>query len=609
MLNPTNVERFKFSSFELCPATGELLKGGTKLKLQPQPFRLLLLLVSRSGELVTREEIRETLWDDGTTVEFDQSLNYGIRQIRAVLGEGAQEPKFIETLPKRGYRFIATVTPVMREESPPQAPRRSGLWWIATAAAALTLVLIFLAGGTRETAAAPRAILVRPFVSLGLPEDDAWFGDALTQQLIGTLAETKTVHVVPWSSSLALKGQSANVHELGKRFQVDAILEGSVVRSGERLRVFTQLVDVSTERILWSQQDEREARDLARMQDDVMNAIAGTLKLRLSEAAMPAARRRPQDLETYNLYLKAVALGDQFSRNGGAESVKDFEEVIQKAPGFAPAYAGLANELAILPFLQPVPVKETLARAKDAAQHAIALDPSLASAHTALAHCLYSNWDWKASEKEFQISLSLDPDSATAHQLYGLLLGSQGRAAEAIREGRRAADLGPTSGLIAFSLATILFHAGNFDEAIAQNRRALDLDPGFLEAYNVLARAYTLKGRTAEAVQTLHDWERYQAEPAQPLWRAYQLASLGRRGEAVNMINAWLGSNPRASRPPLALAAALLAAGEKDRALQAVRQSVDQHVPSMVWLRSAPELAALRSDPRFKTAVSMMNAE
>jgi len=609
MLNPANVERFKFGPFEIYPATGELLRAGAKIKLQPQPFRLLLLLVSRSGELVTREEIRETLWSDGTTVEFDQSLNYGIRQIRTVLGEGAQEPRFIETLPKRGYRFIATVTPVLRAESPPHAQRRRGMWWVATMAAALTLVLIYLAGATRETAAAPSAILVRPFVDLGLPKDDAWFGDALTQQLIGALAEMRTVHVVPWSSSLALKGGSANLHELGKRFHVNAILEGSVSRSGERLRVVTQLVDIATEQTLWSHQDERDARDLAHMQDDVMNAIADTLKLRLSQAAIPAARRRPQDLETYNLYLKAVALGDQFSGNGGAESVKDFEEVIQKAPGFAPAYAGLANELAILPFLQPVPVKETLARAKDAAQRAIALDPSLASAHASLAHCLYNSWDWKASEKEFQIALSMDADSATAHQLHGLLLGSLGKGEEAIREERRAADLAPTSSLTAFSFATILFHAGNFDEAIEQSRRTLQLDPGFLEVYSILARAYTLKGMTTEALRTLHEWERYQSEPTQPLWNAYQLASSGQRAAAVNMINGWLGSNPRASRPPLALAAALLAAGEKDRALYAVRQSVDQHVPSMVWLKATPELAALRSDPRFKTAVSMMSAE
>ena len=614
MLNPGGVEKFAFGSFELRSNTGELLKAGLKLKLQPQPFRLLLLLVSRPGELVTREEIREALWSDGTTVEFDQSLNYGIRQIRAVLGEDAQEPKFIETLPKRGYRFIAPVTPVVREETRPQAApivssRHLGKWWVAMAIAALILVLIYFGGRTREPAADPSAILVRPFVNLGLPSEDAWFGDALTQQLIGALAETKTVRVVPWSSSLALKGQSASVHELGKRFHVDAILEGSVARSTDRLRVVTQLVDVATDRILWSHQDERGADDLAHMQDDLMNAIASNLRLRLSAAQVPEARRRPQDLGTYNLYLKAVALGDQFSQSGGAESVKDFEEVIRRAPGYAPAYAGLANELAILPFFYPVPAKELLTRAKDAAERAITLDPSLAQAHAARAHSLFNSWDWHGAEREFQTALTLDPDSATTHQLYGLFLGSQGRAEEAIREATRAADLAPTSGLISYALATILLHAGKFDEAIAQSQRTLQLDRGFFQSYQVLARAYMLKGMPAAALRALEQWDRNDPEPGSILWRANELATSGHREQAIRIINHWIESSPQAASPPLALAAALLAAGEKDRALEAVRQSVTLHAPSMVWLKSTPELAALRSEPRFRAAVLMMSPE
>jgi len=614
MLNSAG-EQLIFGPFELRSASGELLKDGLNLKLAPQPFRVLLMLVSRPGELVPREEIREALWSDGTTVEFDQSLNFCIRQIRAALGEDAREPKFIETLPKRGYRFIAPVTRIAVEPYPkpePAAPapaNRRPVVWVTLAIIAAMAPALYIARRTGEKKPSPSAILVRPFVNLDLPAEDAWFSDALTQQVIGALAETKAMHVVPWSSSLALKGQSASVGELGKRFQVDTILEGSVGRLGDRLRVVTQLVDVATQRTLWSHQDDRDARDLASVQDDVMGALADTLRLRLTETSIPEARRRPREIETYNLYLRALVLGDQFSESGGSESVKDFEEVIRRAPNYAPAYAGLANELAIMPFFLPAEARELLTRSRNAAEQAIALDPSLALAHAARGHSLYNSWDWKGSEREYQTALSLDPNLAVTHQLYGLLLGSQGRSEEAVREARRAVELAPTSALISYSLATVFLHAGNFDEAIAQSKRTLELDRGFDQAYSVLARAYTLKGMPSESLQVVSDWERQLQRPIQPLFRAYQLAKSGHAQKALAITNHWLASNSRASRLDMELVAALLAAGQKDSAFELLSQAVKLHVPSMVWLKSTPELAEVRSDPRFAAAVSLMKPE
>jgi tetratricopeptide (TPR) repeat protein len=400
------------------------------------------------------------------------------------------------------------------------------------------------------------------------------------------------------------------VRELGNRFHVDAILEGSVGRSDGRLRVITQLVDVGTERILWSHQDDRDAHDLAHVPDDVISAISGTLKFHLTESTIPEARRRPQDQETYNLYLKALVFGDQFSANGAAESVMDFEEVIRRAPGYAPAYAGLANQLAIMPFFQTAKTQEVLARSRDAAERALALDPSSALAHAALGHSYFNSWNWTESERELQTALSLSPDLAIAHQLYGLLLSSQGRSEQAIREARLAVDLAPTSAIIAHSLADVLLHSGNFDESITVARRALELDRGFSPSYHVLIRDYTLKGMPSEADQALNELERIERDNTmQPLLRANQLAIDGKREEALRMIHQWIVSNPRASRPPMDLVVALLSAGEKDRAFQILRQGVDRHVPSMVWLKSTPELAAVRLDPRFTVAVSLMKPE
>jgi Tfp pilus assembly protein PilF len=322
-----------------------------------------------------------------------------------------------------------------------------------------------------------------------------------------------------------LKGQTASIRDLRDRFHVDAVLEGSIARSGDRLRVIAQLVNAVTESVLWSNRDDRDAHDLAGVQDDLIAAIGGTLKFRLTENDIPEARRRPEDQETYNLYLKALVFGDQFSANGAAESVKDFEEVIRRAPNYAPAYAGLANQLAIMPFFHASEAKQILSRSRDTAERALALDPSSALAHAARGHSLFNSWDWTGSEREFQTALSLDPDLAITHHLYGLFLGSQGRSEEAIREARRAVDLAPTSAIISYSLAAVLLHAGQFDESIAQSRRTLELDRGFDLAYNDIVRAYTLKGMSFEAGQALSEWERIKPDPTRVLWRAHYLAS------------------------------------------------------------------------------------
>ena len=612
------VGQIRFGSFELYPRTGELLKEGIPLKLPAQPFRVLLLLASRPRELVTREEIKDAVWTDGTTVEFDPGLNFCIRQIRAALKDDARQPKFIETLPKRGYRFIAPVevassyeTGYRNQAASPPAPqsRRYLRWWFAAASAAILLLTVSLSGLLH---AGPKSILVRPFVSLNLPQEDAWFADVIPQQLVASLAETKSLRIVPWAYSMALNNQTLGARELGARFHVDTILEGSLRRSGDRLQLTMQLVDVATERTLWSFQDERDVRDLGYLRDDLLAAIEGALKLRIAEDAVPAARRPPQDRETYNLYLKALYLADEFSPERVAQGVNDFEEVIRRAPGYAPAYAGLANSLTILPFVEAAPPKDTLARATSAARQAINLDFGLAAAHAALAHSYFNEWDWGSAAKEFQIALNLDPDSATTRQLHALFLASQGRGDEAIREARRAVDLAPTSWLISLSLSQVFLQSGHFDDAIEQARRTLDLYPNFSEAYTNLARAYSMKGRYSEAIETLRQWAYYEprAGSVQQLWRAQTLARAGQNAEARALILTWRKESvSRRKGFPMAYVASLLACGDTDGALKALRQSVERHTPSMIWLKTTPELAAIRSDRRFVQVLAQMNLD
>jgi DNA-binding winged helix-turn-helix (wHTH) protein/TolB-like protein/Tfp pilus assembly protein PilF len=620
-------ERLAFGLFELEPGTGELRKHGTLVKLQPQPFRVLVLLASHSGELVTRETIRDELWGDGTNVDFDAGLNFCIRQIRSVLVDDPVQPRYIETLAKRGYRFLAPVTRLkLPEKSPPpaspatpspveatpriaEAPapsswaRRSG--WLRIGLAVPAMLLAGIGWKSLSTEPAKR-ILVRPFVTVGLSEEQAWLGDALAQQVSAALVGTERLQVAPWSMSLALKMQPATIREIGRRFHVDRILEGSVSLAGDRLQVSTQLVDAATEQVVWTGQYQRDAPNLAGLQDDISAALAAELKLEVAGEHVPVTRRRPQDIGTYNLYLRALYLADDLSPGPLERSIEYFHEVIRRAPDYAPAHAGLAVSQVILGMWREGAVM--LADAESNARKAIEMDPGSARAHWALGHYLFQQWHWQAAEDEFRQALKLDPDLANAHQLYALYLACQGRTGQSVSEARKAVELAPTSPLFSYALAQTLFYAGRFEEAIMQGRLAVELSPRFLPPYRLLARAYTLKGMFAEAEDALRQQEQAGAGSVGSLWMANTLGRAGRREQARAAIQRW--REIQKARPaPLALAVALYASGDTAGTLDAIERSVADHTMSMMWLKASPELLALHSHPRFKQALARMGLE
>ncbi len=469
---PHHSGRLHFGPFDFAPTTGELASNGQSTSLQPQPAKLLQILISCAGELVTREELRQHLWPDGTIVDFDQALNYSIRQIRTALGESAGEPVYIETLPKRGYRFIATVT-----VPPTQIPQPKTRLHLYSLAAALVVLIV-----------------------------------------------------------------------------------GFYLYSSSR---------------------------------------------------KPGPLGKPQalDLHTYNLYLKAVSMKDQLSRNGAEQSAKAFEEVIRRAPGYAPAHAGLANTWATFPFLRKTPPKETLNKAAEIARRAIALDPSLAEAHSALAHAYFNLWKWPEAEAEFKHALSLDPNSATTLQLFAICLATRGRFDEALQKAQSAAVLAPTSGLIAYTIATVYFHAGHYDQAIDAGRRTIDLDRGFAGAYNILSRAYAMKGMFQEAIASHAEWVKFGSERAGPLWAAHLQAVSGNKAEAIRMLRQIEKGIQNNAPQPLPYAIALLDCGEIDHGFDALHNSLKAHLVSIIWLKATPELRKWQNDPRYLSAVALLDQE
>jgi TolB-like protein/DNA-binding winged helix-turn-helix (wHTH) protein/Tfp pilus assembly protein PilF len=604
------------------------------VRLKPQPSRVLLLLVANAGVLVTRDELRSALWSDGTNVEFDQGLNYCISQIRAALGDSREQPTWIETIPKRGYRFVGEVRAIPEaveavESSPADQagilaldgqpdpavsagqgtapvssarPVASQAFWGISAIVLLIAGGVYLASAVRPRSPAPQSILVKPFVPTGLTEEEAWYGDSLSQQVISLLAQGSKVKVLPFSTSVALKGKPDSVREIGKRYRVDAVMEGYVRRTGNRLHVSAQLVDTATERIIWSHENEREAADLTSIEASILSSIARALQLRVGGAETPASRKPPSDRETYHLYLRANVLSDQYGPD--EKSAEIYREVIRRAPEFAPAHARLASLLAR--GAQGGLSGPALSAAKQAADRALQLDPNSAEAHTALAHVYLKAWKWQEAEAEFRTAVMLDPELPEARQLYGQFLATQGRFAEAMEQSDHAVQLAPTSALLWFYWSMVRLHAGRLDEAIEGAQRAVELDRGCVVADRVVARAYALQGMTAKALESVRDPARQVPNDNPELWQAMYLAQLGKQREALEMIRRWEATRKVEARPPVGFALALLAVGEAERGFEVLEDSVRKHVAGMLWLKVMPELAPYRNHERYRKAVALM---
>ncbi|HYO15209.1 MAG TPA: winged helix-turn-helix domain-containing protein, partial [Thermoanaerobaculia bacterium] len=433
----------RFGLLELAPDTGELRKGGRPVRLQPQPARVLAVLAGRAGELVTREELHREVWGEGTHVDLDQGINFCIRQIRAALGDSAEAPVYIETVPRRGYRFLAPVedaspAPGGPPPSPPPVPARRRLPRSAVSAVllllALALTLFAAARAGRPPSKSPegRAMLaVLPFEDLsGEPGAEHW-SDGLTEELISQLGriDPGRLGVIARTSSMRYKGTREPVDRIGRELGVDYILEGSVRRSGERWRITAQLIEVRDQTHLWAESYDREAADVLAVQREVSERVARALALELLPGRAAAAPPVPPAAR--EAFLKGRYLLNKRDRTAAEteKSVSLFEQAVAAAPSHAAAWAGLADALAAL----PRPPRQIVPRARAAALRALEIDPGLAVAHYRLAGIhLYYDWDWEAARREYERALELDPGYATAHHSFAAYFSILGRHDEAL---------------------------------------------------------------------------------------------------------------------------------------------------------------------------------
>jgi TolB-like protein/Flp pilus assembly protein TadD len=567
----SQTQPLRFGSFELDLRAGELRRQGVKLKIQEQPFQILAMLLKHSGQVVTREELRSRLWPSDTFVDFDHSLNKAINKLREALGDSAENPRFIETLAKRGYRFLADLK---------SAPGRI------------------------------QSLLVLPLENLSRDPEQEYFADGLTEELITKLTRISALRVLSRTTAMYYKGVRKPLPEIARELQVEGIVEGTVLRSGEQVRISAQLIHAPTDTHLWAESYERELQNVLALQSEVAQAIAREVQVKLTpQEQAQLAEERSVDPEAYAAYLKGRY---HWNRRRGEElpkAVRCFQQAIAKDPAYASAYAGLADSLSTFGTWSFVPPNEGCAKAKGFALRALDIDPSLGEAHVSLAWATaWYDYDFVAAEREFERAIELNPRYPTAHYWFGFFLALMGRYEESYTELIRAIRLDPLSGVIHWGLGFVYWCARRYDQVIEQSEKALELDASFAPAHALLGWAYPCKSLPEPAITSLRKAVELSHGASQwvgSLGEAYALA--GYWDEARKILEQLQEVSKQRYVTPYIIGRIYAALGEKDEALRWLETAYQERAAWMIFLKTDPRFDDLCPDPRFQDLMRRMN--
>ena len=626
--------QLRFGVFEVDLRAGELHKHGLRVRLQDQPFQVLAMLLEHPGAVVTREELQKRLWPADTFVDFDHGLNKAVNKIRDALGDSAESPRFVETVARRGYRFLAEVkgadaTPLRSPElAPPPLPtaefpdrpdlsvipampkhRRSWIAWTMSAFVLLALLASLAAWklhSRNRPASAIHSLAVLPLESLSNDTSQDYFADGMTDELISDLGQISALRVISRTSVMAYKHARKPLPEIAHELNVDAIVEGTVLRSGDQVRITAQLIDAAADKHLWSQSYEGELKDTLALQNQVARAIADQIRINLNpqeQAALKSAK--VVNPEAYQSYLKGRYFWNKRTPDSLKVALAYFNQAIDEDSNYAQAYSGLADTYALLGDWQYAVMtpKEALPKAKIAATKALELDNTLSEAHNSLAFCFDAfDWDLESAGKEFQRAIELNPGYATAHHWHAWHLSLLGRYDEAIEEMKKAKNLDPLSLIINADLAELLVIAHFSDESIIQSRKTIEMDPNFALAHNQLAQAYLQKHMNREAIAELQ--KAVELSGSSPtcvanLARAY--AASGKTSEAIKLLGDLKKHSNRSYSDASEIAVIYAALGDKDQAMRWLEIGYAERFNPGVLLR--PGFDPLRSDPRFQDLV------
>jgi DNA-binding winged helix-turn-helix (wHTH) protein/tetratricopeptide (TPR) repeat protein len=562
---------FEFGGFRLDARERLLLHQGETVSLTPKAFDMLVTLVENSGHLVEKSELMRKLWPDSFVEEG--SLAQNVSLLRKALGENESQ-KFIETVPRRGYRFVATV--VVK---------------------------------TGRVDAPIRSIAVLPFKSLGVDGGDEYLSIGIAETLTTRLSSLNLT-VRSTSAALRYAGAEKDAVQIGQQFQVDTVLEGSIRRAGERLRVTARLVSVPDEAVLWADKFDEQFTDIFEVEDSISAKVAQALAVKVSgEEQKRLMRRYTNDAEAYQLYLKGRYFWNKRTEEGFNQGITQFKLAVAKDSTYALAYAGLADSYIGLTFYNFGAPHETMPKAKEAAMNALSIDSALAEAHTSLAHVLMNyDWNWSQAEKEFKLSMQLNPDYATAHQWYAIhYLTAINELEEALEEMKRALQLEPTSLVMNSFVGATLYFAGRYDEAVEQCRRTIEMDPNFAVAHWHLALACEQKGLFDDAIAEFQTASTLSG--GSPLMKAslgHAYAKANRKEEATRILAELNELSKQRYVSSYERAAISVALGDERQAFQWLEKAFEEHSFHMVYLKVWPQFSAIRSNPRFQQLVQRL---
>lgn len=651
--------KYQFGPFELWVQTRELYNQGVKLKLRPQAYQVLALLLEHAGECVTRDELQKRVWPSNTFVDFENGLNTAIKQLRASLNDSVTEPRYIETLPRLGYRVIVPVTyqagvsvvasagadaqrvaesaqvsesarslanvaipPAQYQPPATSAPATSAAttprnwrWVAAGIVSVVTIAGLLAVWKWRHPRPAPQSaahhvrtmLAVLPFDNLTGDETQDYFSDGLTEEMIAQLGklDAKEFGVIARTSVMHYKHTSEKMDQIGGELGVQYVLEGSVRRDADKVRISAELIEVDGQRQLWAQEYDRELTNLLTVQAEIAREISDSIELTLGSAqrgdVVRQAALTPAAYRAYDLYLKGLYFWNKRTGEGLEQASAYFQQAIAEDPSYAPAYAGLANSYSLMASYGLFPAAINMPKARAAAEKALELDDKLPAAHCALALILENyDWDWNAAEKEYRRAIELNPDYATAHQWYAELLMWRGRFDEALRESELARQLDPLSLIIATDQGALYYFSRQYDRAIQQLQGVLELDPAFPRAHMVVI-VYVQQGRYAEALASLDKWQQGDgAAQTKPWMLVYIHGCSGQKEKARAELKNLQAENRKHPVEPYAMAFASVGVGNKEAALDWLEKAYGQHSNGLTSLKVDPAYDPLRGDPRFQ---------
>jgi TolB-like protein/DNA-binding winged helix-turn-helix (wHTH) protein/Tfp pilus assembly protein PilF len=605
--------------------TGELRRSGIKIRLQGQSLQILLCLLEEPGRLWSREDLRSRLWPNGTFVEFDHSLNVAVNRLRDRLGDSAEKPRYIETVPGVGYRFVAPVESASEaphrdihapefpgSPDPPAAmspPARYPKRLSSYLAGGCVLLLAFLAwfawkqSATHPSAAEEspiRSVAVLPLTEIGAGSSDEYFADGMTEELITELGRMGSFRVISRTSVMQYKSSFRSLPEIGRQLNVDAVIEGTVRRSEGRVRITARLVGTAPEHLIWQKTYEGDMRDVLMLQSEVAHDIAGNIRNRFASQLAPGAvAYKRLDPETHEDYLRGQYFLDRRTAEAMNTAVEYFQRAVERDPQYAQAYVGLAVAYELLGSYEVLPPDKSYPLAIKFANKALELDDTLSEAYSAraTAECGY-DFDWAAADRDFRRAIALDPNSVLAHHGYGEYFTSVGNPERAISELKIARELDPLSLPLMNAIGRMYREAHQYDEAVQHCKQSLVLDPNFAMGHWCLGQVYLAKREFAEATAELRRADELGTTPVIVCDLGCAYAASGKKVEARAILNSLKKKSKFTYVSPYLIASIYSALGDKDEAFTWLEKAYDTR-DGLSYLVADPMMDPLRSDPRY----------